>query len=68
MMKKELLILFLAISFQLFSQDIETEIKNIHTKRELINYWKTIFNTDQKYRGLNSVDSIDNLNFKKLFF
>ncbi len=45
--------------------ELETTIINLKTEDELIAYWQAIYETDQNYRGIDTVDSLDNLNFKK---
>ncbi len=59
--------IFLAlISFQdTTAQDYVEEIKAIKGEEEITEYWKSIKELDQTYRGASSIDSIDNINFKK---
>lgn len=49
-----------------FGQGIESEIKSLNTKSEIDAYWQTIKDLDQKLRGLETSDSNDNSNFKKV--
>ena len=45
---------------------LENEILQLKNQETIKNYWLEIHDTDQAHRGLKSIDSLDNLNFKKM--
>lgn len=58
--------LLLLIWTKAHSQNIEKEIKKIKSAEELNQYWLNLKSLDQANRGVNSNDSIDNVNYKKV--
>ncbi len=45
--------------------NIEQEILALRTEAQVTRYWRKIRKVDQAHRGLNTIDSLDNLNLKK---
>lgn len=60
-----LILLLIFISCKEKNSPLEKEISNLNPA-EVISYWEYLFQMDQTFRGLESVDSIDNINFKKM--
>jgi len=60
-----LLVIYLVVHADLFAQDFETEIRNLKTKEEIQHYWLRLKELDQNHRGLETIDSNDNNNYKK---
>lgn len=60
-----LLVIYLVVHADLFAQDFETEIRNLKTNEEIQNYWLKLKELDQSHRGLETINSIDNDNYKK---
>jgi hypothetical protein len=56
------------VSLHGHSQDIEKEIKSLKSADEVNKYWQDIKTLDQGKRGLNSNDSLDNINYKKVIY
>lgn len=61
-----LLVILLALIPYCHCQNIEREIQLLSTDEQIATYWQGIFKEDQAYRNVNTNDSIDNLNFKKV--
>lgn len=57
--------LILFISAKLSGQDFETEIRNLKTNKEVENYWLRLKELDHNHRGLATIDTNDNNNYKK---
>lgn len=66
MKKTAFLIISMSITFLGYSQDFEKEIKNLRSPEEIQNYWVNLNNLDQSKRGINTDDTLDNNNFKKV--
>lgn len=47
------------------AQDFDNEIKSLDSDEKISAYWNELKVSDQLFRGLETKDSIDNLNFKK---
>ena len=60
-----LLLVFVATS-TVSAQSLEQEVRSLKRPEEITAYWQTIKETDMAHRGLNTVDSLDNLNLKKV--
>jgi hypothetical protein len=57
--------LFLGLS-PVVGQDLDHQIRNLRSAAEVEGMWASISTADQAHRGLGTVDSIDNLNFKRM--
>lgn len=57
---------FVAVSLHTSAQSLEEEIRDLPSKDWVTLYWQLIDQTDQAHRGRHSIDSLDNLNFKKV--
>lgn len=53
------------LSFHSFSQNLQQEIEALHSTEAVNNYWDSLVAEDQRFRGRHSIDSLDNLHFKK---
>jgi len=60
-----LILLSIFISCKEKISPLEKEISELNPA-EVISYWEYMHQMDQTFRGLESVDSIDNINFKKM--
>ena len=61
----------LVISLLLFcssadAQDLDVQIRHLRSVSDVEGMWEMISTADQTHRGMNTVDSIDNLNFKRM--
>jgi hypothetical protein len=68
-LKKSLFLVFILGYITLFSQidtvEISKTINALTSIEQHTAFWKEIERTDQKYRGIYTVDSIDDLNLVK---
>lgn len=60
-----LFVLYILFYSDSFSQDFETEIRNLKTNEEVQNYWLKLKELDHSHRGLETIDTNDNNNYKK---
>jgi len=67
-MNKIITFILIVVTFIGHSQDVENEIKNLKSSDEVTKYWQDIKSLDQTNRGLNTNDSIDNINYKKVIY
>ncbi len=57
--------LFAAVTLHTCAQSLEEEIRDLPSEDWVTLYWQLIDKTDQAHRGLRTIDSLDNDNFKK---
>jgi hypothetical protein len=60
------LLLVLTAAPALWAQAIEQEVLSLQGPQEIAAYWQVIQDADQAHRGLNTIDSLDNVNLKKV--
>ena len=56
---------FVAASLHLCAQSLEEEIRDLPSEDWVTLYWQMIKEADQTHRGLQTIDSLDNVNLKK---
>ena len=63
-------IIFFLLTFGItqasLAQSLEQEVQALQGPEEVPAYWEDIERTDQAHRGLNTIDSLDNIDLKKV--